>query len=802
MVPLTLPKEALVLAPVGRYGRSVVPVDALAARLVAGKWLPPRAGDTLDVPGGPVRKWEPMKATTDGAFRHPALRGGYAYLAVQADQAQVMLLEAAGHATAYVNGEPHTGDTYQYGSVRLPIALRQGSNDLLFQVGRGDLRVKLTPAKAPAQLDLGDTTLPDLLVGEEVNTEAAVMVLNATAGPLDGLAVEATLAGSEPVQTVLPALLPASTRKLGFRLRGSTPKTAGTCTVALRLLRRQGEQWHTLDTAKLNLRVLRPEQTHKRTFRSAIDGSVQYYAVVPPATNGPKEKPGLVLTLHGAAVEGLGQAQSYAPKPGLYLVAPTNRRPYGFDWEEWGRLDALEVLALTQKEFGTDPRRTYLTGHSMGGHGTWHLGVTYPDRFAAIAPSAGWISMWSYAGARRPAHPDAVQEMVLRAAAPSDTLALAHNYTHHGVYILHGDRDDNVPVEQARNMVKRLSDFQRDFSYFEEPGAGHWWGKPGISGAACVDWPPIFEFFSRHTIPADADVRQVEFVTASPGVSAWSHWVGIEAQIHPLKLSTARVRYDPGQRRFVGMTTNVGRLALDLGHVKPGKPLKVELDGQTLADLAWPDSEKRLWFTRDGDKWTPSGRPAAALKGPRRYGPFKEAFGNRVQFVYGTTGTPEENAWSLARARYDAETFWYRGNGSVDVVSDVVFLRSAEPDRNVILYGHAQSNAAWEALLSKSPVQVRRGGVRLGGREESGDDLACLFVRPRPGSDVALVGVVAGTDLPGLRLTEHLPYFVSGVGYPDCLVLGSEALRQGWAGVRVAGFFGVDWGMGEFAWRQ
>ena len=109
----------------------------------------------------------------------------------------------------------------------------------------------------------------------------------------------------------------------------------------------------------------------------------------------------MVLTLHGAGVEGIGQAQCYSRKPGLYIVAPTNRRPYGFDWEDWGRLDAIEVLDLAQRAFETDPQQTYLTGHSMGGHGTWHLGVTFPDRFAAIAPSAGWISMWSYAGAKR-----------------------------------------------------------------------------------------------------------------------------------------------------------------------------------------------------------------------------------------------------------------------------------------------------------------------------------------------------------------------------------------------------------------
>ena len=41
------------------------------------------------------------------------------------------------------------------------------------------------------------------------------------------------------------------------------------------------------------------------------------------------------------------------------------------------------------------------------------------------------------------------------------------------------------------------------------------------------------------------------------------------------------------------------------------------------------------------------------------------------------------------------------------------------------------------ALLADSPVQVRRGLVTVGDRGEGGEDLACLFVRPRPGSDRA-----------------------------------------------------------------
>jgi hypothetical protein len=200
--------------------------------------------------------------------------------------------------------------------------------------------------------------------------------------------------------------------------------------------------------------------------------------------------------------------------------------------------------------------------------------------------------------------------------------------------------------------------------------------------------------------------------------------------------------------------------------------------------------------------------PASSRKGPARQGPFKEAFRNRFVLVFGTKGTPEENAWSLARARFDAETFWYRGNGSADIVSDACFLEPGRRiefrDRNVIVYGHAESNAAWPVLLGESPVQVRRGEVRLGPRSVTGDDLACLFIRPRPGSDVASVGVITGSGLTGLRLTERLPYFTSGVAYPDWLLLRAKPLLESPGGPIAAGYFGADWDVetGEFAWRD
>jgi hypothetical protein len=316
-----------------------------------------------------------------------------------------------------------------------------------------------------------------------------------------------------------------------------------------------------------------------------------------------------------------------------------------------------------------------------------------------------------------------------------------------------------------------------------------------------MDWPPLMEFLSRHTLPKTEEVRQIDFTTASPGVSPRCHWAMIENQLHPLRPSTVHLTRDANKRHISGTTDNVARLTLTLSGLGAGTGLTLELDGQKLT-LPTTPSDGSLHLHRQGDRWE-TGLAPAGDKCASRYGPFKDVFRNRVVFVYGTQGTAAETAWALAKARFDAEVFWYRGNAAVEVVPDTAFTADRDRDRNVVLYGHSESNGAYKALLEGSPVQVRRGAVRIGEREEKGDGLGCLFLRPRPGSDRALVGVVSGSGLTGMRLTDRLSYFISGVGYPDCLVLGPEVLAGGNDGVHAAGFFGNDWGVksGEWVWK-
>ena len=201
--------------------------------------------------------------------------------------------------------------------------------------------------------------------------------------------------------------------------------------------------------------------------------------------------------------------------------------------------------------------------------------------------------------------------------------------------------------------------------------------------------------------------------------------------------------------------------------------------------IAWPEENGRLWFEHQDKQWRSASPPSSKVKGPDRSGTFKSAFDHDALLVFGTGGTDEENRWAESKARYDAETFWYRGGGSLEVLRDSDFDPVRAPGRNVILYGNADTNSAWKKLLEDCPVQVRRGQVRVGDRTESGDDLGVLMVYPRPGSDIATVGVVAGTGPVGMRLTSRLRYFISGIAYPDLVVLDTLNPKSPTPAVRV-----------------
>lgn len=790
----TLTVEQVLVKPGVALERPATEIDPIERTRVDGTWTTPSE----------VSGWTRLAADEDGWIDGEELLRGYAYAEVELDAASTWLLDGMGYAGVFVNDEPRVGNIYGYTDdweswqprfdfSILPLRLEKGRNRLLFHGSRyGRMRARLTRVEDGLRFNDRDRTLPDLVTGEAAEGWGSIVVLNASGDVVLDAVVEATLPGGTTRVTPLPALPPWGVRKIGFAFAGPSSDAPGSASVRLALLR-GGER---LSEAELELAVKGPQENRRVTFLSDIDGSVQYYGFLPASGEpGPKA---LFLSLHGASVEAINQSGSYPALSWGHLVAPTNRRPFGFSWEDWGRRDALEVLDIASRRLEIDADRVYLTGHSMGGHGAWHLATLHPDRFAAVGPSAGWISIWSYRQNPPAAAADPLTALVERGTLPSRTLTMAPNLAGLGVYVLHGADDDNVPPEQARLMLERLATFHDDFVYHEQPGAGHWWDASPDAGSDCVDWAPMFDFFARHRRPTTGEIREIRFRTPSPSVSAWNRWAGVIAQRRPFELSEVALDRDAAWTRVVGTTSNVETLALDVSRPL-GDSLAVELDGRSLrVDVP---TNGRVWLQRaaDGD-WSVGQAPGSRHKGPANNGGFRSAFADRVQLVHGTGGDAAENAWALAKARYDAEWLWYQGNASLDVLPDTLFDPAGEPDRSVVLYGHASMHEDWAALLDEV-ISVERGALRVGGRVFDGLDKGLLAVRPRPGSASASVGVVAATGPEGMRLMTRRPFLALGVAYPDATVFAAAGDGPVVVG---AGNFGNDWSVekGEFRWED
>lgn len=773
-----------------RYGREAIYSDLLAHTLYTGQslrdtsfhWQPVEA-DSLHrlrrrnfrgggAPAGPGVTAGAMRGGIGGS-------GGYIYLTYDSPKAQTALLNVKGNSQVFVNGELRGGDPYSMGFLHLPVALKKGLNEFYVR-GMAAVASLEFPGK-PVVLKTDDPTLPSVVLGEANNgLWGALLVTNLSPKTAKGLKIIA-IAGGKEVVSSLPDIPAVSLRKVPFRFDGSGLTAKGTAEATVRLIDEKGKP---VSEGKISLHVADPAESYSRTFFSEIDGSLQYYAVTPgKVQNG---QSALFLSVHGAGVEAIGQARAYQPKEWGTLVAPTNRRPRGFNWEDWGRLDALEVLSLAKARFPHDPKKVYLTGHSMGGHGTWFLGVTYPDLWAAIAPCAGYPTLKYYGSADGiipAASTDPMEQMLLRSGNQSDVPKLASNYKPLGVYIHHGDADRTVPVTYARQMRGILGGFHPDFNYYEYPGGSHWFGNES------VDWKPLFDYFRWHARPDS--VRSIDFMTANPGIAASYRWASIEQQAIPLEYS--RIQLSASRSTISGQTENVARLKLKLGEFAPGMTITVSLDKSKPVTYTVRSASDSLVLALAGGQWQPAADAGVFAKNPRRNGTFKEAFHHRMVYVYGTAGTPAENAWAFAKARYDAETWYYRGNGAIDIIADTEFTPAAYAGRGVVLIGNAQTNRAWKSLLADCPIQVERNKVRVGEKEWSGDDLGAYFLWPSKSDAITSVAVITGTGLKGMQATNANQYFAGASGFPDFMVFGLEMLRNGSKGVKLAGFYDNDW---------
>lgn len=106
-----------------------------------------------------------------------------------------------------------------------------------------------------------------------------------------------------------------------------------------------------------------------------------------------------------------------------------------------------------------DRDRVYLTGLSLGGHGTWNLAQKHPEMFAAIAPICGWGN---------------VKE--------------AWKLRHMPVWCFHGELDQVVPLSDSSNMINALKPINPNVKFTIYPETYHDSWRQAYNDPQLYEW--------------------------------------------------------------------------------------------------------------------------------------------------------------------------------------------------------------------------------------------------------------------------------------------------------------------------
>jgi len=204
-----------------------------------------------------------------------------------------------------------------------------------------------------------------------------------------------------------------------------------------------------------------------------VEGVTRRYGLYVPPTYQPTRSYPLIICLHGAGFDGDTYLERWQPRLGeRYLLACPSIED-GAWWTRDGELLVMAVFKEVTRLYHVDRDRVFLTGMSNGGLGTYLIGLNHTDQFAAIIPMAG--------------------------AFPRGFYPLFDNATHTPLYVIHGARDQVIPVEFSRSIVAYLKRenipvVYREHTQVHPMAGGHFFPKDEL--------PPLVTWLDAQRRPA------------------------------------------------------------------------------------------------------------------------------------------------------------------------------------------------------------------------------------------------------------------------------------------------------------
>jgi dienelactone hydrolase len=490
---------------------------------------------------------------------------------------------------------------------------------------------------------------------------------------------------------------------------------------------------------------LQPGQAAVRGYRSRIDGSVQPYAVTLPADYAKEKlkKYRVDVVLHGrnddlTEVAFLHQHSGDKPAPAEDFVHIDlyGRGENAYRWAgETDLQEAVDNFLGVEQALNRGPlidrNRFVLRGFSMGGAGTWHLGLHRPSSWCVLGPGAGFTATHGYVKGL-PEKLPAFQEDCLTIY---DAIDYAENAFNVPVVAYAGAEDDQLKATQAvqDKLAKLDLKLPHPLTLLKAPGIDH-------------KFPPEWEKkaqdeYTKYATPGRGEppdhVRFVTYTLKYPGCD----WVDILALDRHYQRSL--VDAERSEKGFTIKTANVRILRLGMLPGATRSPTAVAIDDQKIDARPYQarDNDLSLYLERRDGKWTsvlPEKVITERVRKPQKVagltGPIDDAFTTNFLCVRGT-GTP----WNDAVQTYadaDLERFqkewskYFRGDLPIKKDEDVTPEDIAS--KNLILFGDPGSNSLIAQSLTDLPLMWTKDQIAFDGKEFSAKEHVPALIYPSP----------------------------------------------------------------------
>jgi len=477
-----------------------------------------------------------------------------------------------------------------------------------------------------------------------------------------------------------------------------------------------------------------------KAYRSRVDNSIQPYSVLLPEEYGKdwdKQWP-IDVILHGRDTS-ITEAKFIATHDGRGGPAPKDRillEVYGrgnnaYRWAgETDVFEAVEAFGIRPSGKGSrhllDDSRIVLRGFSMGGAGTWHLGLHHPDRFCVIGPGAGFTTTHGYIGGLPAKLPD-YQEKCLHIY---DAVDYAENVFNVPVVAYSGELDEQKAA--ADNIEKLLKGFKEPvrFTHLIGPGLKHEMPKPWQDRAE-------LEYGKYREGGRKEKPERIRLVTYTPqyGSCDWVNVFALERMYEKAVIDaswTAKSVTVTTQnvREFSAATSDDGEIVVD------GQKVRIK-DG----DSGGLEKKNGKWgFIPDNPpNWV---RVKERLfKRRLQSGPIDDAFRSYFCVV-----NPSRPGWSEATDKHSRAALqefaaawdrYFRGKipmgQTIEIQpTSVVDFKNAP---HVILFGDPLSNPQIAKVLPKLPIKWTKEKLNVNGVQYDSRTHLPVLIYPHPDYD-------------------------------------------------------------------